>query len=143
MFTDTEKTLIRLYLGFPNIWRDANPMLESAIDVVGNQPATVSLVQTLLTNIENADNQVNQALLSAGIKKVDEVEFFGNHSGNSSSNDARKNGRMWVNRLSIIFGVPIQNDVFSNLGYQGNNWGASQTQVYGNANCNDLYSKMK
>jgi hypothetical protein len=128
-FTEAQKVKIRLFLGFPDVFQDNNARLESAIDVIGTRSDTQTEVETLLVNLAAADAKVNGLLTSAGIKKVDEVEFFPSSSGSSSVTDARSYGRLWASRLSIIFGVPLQGDAFGTRGYEGDSWSRYGFQV--------------
>lgn len=128
-FSEAQKVKIRLFLGFPDVFRDGNSRLESAITVIGDRPDTQAEVEAVLANLATADAKVNSVLSFAGIKKADEVEFFPSSSGTTSKDDARSNGRMWANRLSIIFGIPLVNDVFSERGYSGDGWGDAAFQM--------------
>ena len=131
-FNEAQKVKIRLFLGFPDVFQDHNPRLESAFAVIGARADTQTEVETLLTNLAAADTKVNNLLSAAGIKKVDGpngVEFFPASSGTSSKTEARDYGRMWASRLSIIFGVPIQNDAFGGTGYRGDAWSHHGFQV--------------
>jgi hypothetical protein len=68
----------------------------------------------------------------AGIKKVDEVEFFGSSgAGNVAASEMRKLGRQWVNQLSVTFGVPIMHDIFGGGGYADDSWGGRSFQMGG------------
>lgn len=123
-FTEAQKVEIRLFLGFPDVFQGENTRLESAIDIIGGRPDTQAEVESLLTNLAAADAAVNSLLTTAGIKKVDEVEFFPSSASGGSSGGAaaRAYGRMWANRLSIIFGIPLQGDAFGTGGYMGDSW---------------------
>lgn len=130
-FTEAQRVKIRLSLGYPDVFRASNPRLEDAIDVVGERPDTQAEIETILARIAAADTKVNNVLEQAGVKRVDEVEFFGGSDGATSLDEVRSHGRMWVNRLSIAFGVPRANDIFSGRGYSGDWWGDASVQVYG------------
>lgn len=130
-FSEGQKVKIRLFLGFPDVFQGGNPRLESAIDVIGERPGTQDEVEEILANLVLADAAVNSALTTAGIKKVDEIEFFGAGEGMSSIDDARSYGRTWASRLSIIFGIPIVNDVFGEAGYRNDGWMDASFQIGG------------
>lgn len=130
-FDEAQRVEIRLALGYPDVFRDGNPRLESAMDVIGDRADTQAKVEAILARIAAADAQVNGVLELAGVKKADEVEFFGAKDGATSLDQAREHGRMWVNRLSIVFGVPRANDIFSEKGYSGDWWGDASVQVHG------------
>jgi hypothetical protein len=130
-FTDTQKAQIRQYLGYPDVYRYANPRLEGALEVMGERPEVVTIVTTILANLATADAKVNSVLAMAGIKTADEVEFFQAGAGNAAVNDARRYGRMWAGRLSKLIGVPKANDAFSESGYNGDWWANEDIQVGG------------
>lgn len=118
-FSETQKTQIRRYLGYPDVYRQANTRLESAIEVVGSRPETQTLIEADLASLATIEAKLSGSVLSsAGVKKVDEIEFF----QNGSLSVTRQEGRRICGRLSITFGVPIASDVFSSMGYQGDAW---------------------
>ncbi len=133
-FTEAEKVKMRLFLGFPDVFQQSNPRLESVFDVIGSRADTETKVREIITAIEAADTKVNNVLAQAGVKRVDEVEFFQSSKGsNAAVDDARRNGRMHVGRLSIILGVPKQGDIFGETGYEGDKWARSGFQYGGNS----------
>jgi len=120
--TSTQKTNIRQYLGYPNIFRYKHTRLESVMDDLDADAEAV--VVTLLADIVTADTQVKTAVGSiaggAGVKKVDEIEFFSPKEGQLETiESARDRGRELVGRLSNLFGVPVGSDYFGQLGYEG------------------------
>lgn len=136
-FTDDQRRDIRHYLGFPDVFRSVNSRLESAMDVVGGRPDSVEQVEEILAEIAAAIAAMKPSSATglhtqAGIKRVDEIEFFGNAgSGNVAASEMRKVGRQWVNRLSIVMGVPIVHDIFGGGGYVDNSWGGMGFQYGG------------
>ena len=125
-FSDAQKTQIRRYLGYPDVYRQANTRLESAIDVVGSRPDTQSLIESDLAALVAIEAKLSGAVLSsAGVKKVDEIEFFQN--GNISV--TRSEGRRICGRMSVTFGVPLASDVFGNAGYCGDGWMQNVTPI--------------
>jgi hypothetical protein len=134
-FTEAQRVQIRFYLGFTDLFRDHNSRMESAMDVVGDRPATQAQIELILASLVTAEAALQSAVTSVssgtstgGIKKVDEVEFYQASTSSSSSTDdkaienARRNCRMYAGRLSIMLGVPLVGDVFGGLGYQGDCW---------------------
>jgi hypothetical protein len=124
-FTSAESTKIRHYLGYPQVYRQANPRLESAITVVGGDQDAVDLALGLLASITNVLGQIEAtALVSAGLKSLDkgDVELY---DGNAQTVGMQRIGRTFVAQLSGLFGVPIATDIFSMAGYQGDAWKAS------------------
>ncbi len=117
-FSDAQKAQIRRYLGFPDVFRYANTRLESAMDVVGGRPEVQSQVESDLAAITQIESDLLSALPSAGIKKVDEVEFF--ERGQQQA--LRQEGRRLCGRLSTTMGVPLVGDAFGTEGYRGDDF---------------------
>lgn len=136
-FTDSEKASIRRYLGFPDVFRYANPRLEGALDVVGSRPEAAALARTYLVELDAIMARVSgteslSVLSMAGIKKVDGengVEFFGSASGQAVLKDVRRIGSLWVAQLSTLFGIPAVSDPFTGGGYAGDGWSSRGFQI--------------
>ena len=125
-FSDAQKTQIRRYLGYPDVYRQANTRLESAIDVVGSRPDTQTLIESDLAALVAIEAKLSGAVLSsAGVRKVDEIEFF----QNGNLDITRKEGRRICGRLSVTFGVPLASDVFGTSGYGGDGWMQNVTPI--------------
>lgn len=121
-FTTAQATSIRHFLGYPQVYRQSNPRLESAIEVVGGDADAVAIVVALLASIDNVwASMESTALVSAGLKALDkgDVELYGD---NAQTAGIQKIGRMFCARLSGLFGVPLATDVFGTTGYQGDAW---------------------
>lgn len=134
-FSETQKVDIRFYLGYPDVYRYANPRLESAIEVVGTRPESQARVEIMLAKLNGfygngvTPSAMDQQIARAGISKVesadDLVEFGGGNSDTSSNAiaDAQSSAaRRLVSALSSFFGIPIASDVFGTRGYVGDNW---------------------
>lgn len=130
-FMDAQKAQIRRYLGFPDVFRYANTRLESAMDVVGGRAEVQAQVETDLAAIAAVESKLTEALTSAGIKKVDEVEFF--EAGQRKA--LRDEGRRMCGRLSITMGVPLAADAFGDTGYTGDSWMGPSGQYGGMFPC--------
>ena len=125
-FSDAQKTQIRRYLGYPDVYRQANTRLESAIEVVGSRPDTQTLIESDLAALVAIEAKLSGAVLSsAGVRKVDEIEFF----QNGSLDITRKEGRRICGRMSVTFGVPLASDVFGTSGYGGDGWMQNITPI--------------
>lgn len=128
-FTDTEKFEIRQYLGYPQVYRQANPRLESAIEVVGNDPVAVTKVQALLAKILQLEQFIDQRDVQlSGIKSADnqEVEFF--EGTDTVLRNHYRQGNVYCAQLSKLFGVPCLGKFFSQEDYVGDNWKQFGTQ---------------
>lgn len=117
-FTETQKVQIRAYLGYPDVFQDGNTRLESVFDVLGARAEAQAQAESIMADIVTAATSVASALTKAGIKKVDEIEFFDEQAGNVFD-ESRRVGRMHIGRLSTLFGVPIAGDYFGTKGYAG------------------------
>ena len=134
--TETQRVQIRHYLGFPDVFRTANTRLESAMDVIGGRPDTQALVESIMTEIAAGLLALNPSNASglhtqAGIKQVDEVEFFGDAktgATNAAAEEMRRMVRSNINRLSILFGIPVVHDIVGGGGYKLDSWGAEGFQ---------------
>lgn len=116
MFSDTEKAQIRLYLGYPDVYLDANSRLESAMVVVEtSRPEVVTIVQDLLTKLAAVDDLLTSAASNGGLKRAEDIEWY----QGQEIRDKRNEGRRLAGRLSGIFGVPIETDAFGSDGFQG------------------------
>ena len=114
-FTEAQKVQIRKYLGYPDLFRSANTRLESAIEVVGGRPETQAEVESILAKLAALQERIDGQLATAGIKQVDEIEFF----ENASLLGLLSHGRMLCGNLSTLFGIPIASDPFGSGGYAG------------------------
>lgn len=117
MLTDYQKAQIRAYLGFGDQFRYRHTRLESVLTNLSDDGEV--LVASYLESLATIDQALLTATtVNAGIKKVDEIEFFAN--GSSSRVVSIKNaGRQYVSRLSILLGVPIYGDYFGSGGWPG------------------------
>lgn len=130
-FTDTERAQIRLYLGYPDVYLDANSRLESAMDIVGqSRPEVVTLVQGILAALAVVDTSLTASLTTAGLMQADEVKWYETGKGGGEIEVKRAEGKRLCSRLSIIFGTEIANDVFADSGFGGYGF-TSKTSQYG------------
>ena len=122
-FTTAQAAQIREYLGYPQVYRDANPRLESAITVVGSDTDASNLVLDKLTKIAAIEAQiVNVATIAAGVKKADDVELYDDASGNKVLKALCRQGNMYCAQLAGTFGVDVLKQFFSTTAYNGDNW---------------------
>lgn len=115
--TATQQAQIRRFLGYPDLFRYKNVRLEGAI--TGNLSAEAeALVISDLAQLATIDTALvsGVGLSSAGVKKVDEVEFFG---AMVTINSLRALGRTVAGRIGTTLGVPFYSDYFGNNGYPG------------------------
>lgn len=140
-FNDTQKSDIRFFLGYPDVYRQVDSRLENAMDVVGSRPEPQLRVELLLAKL-NAfygdgitpspiDGQIN----FAGIAKVesrDDIVEYGNENGVSQiGTDQSSYARRLVSALSSFMGVPIGSNIFGSCGYTGDHWMSTNKQSNG------------
>ena len=77
-----------------------------------------SIVRNILTDIRDVDVKMREARSRAGIKKVDEIEFYGNASGKSAALSALIEEREYLrSQLSrVLFGAGGLNGMYANHG---------------------------
>lgn len=122
-FTETQKSQIRLALGYPDTFLDRNSRLEDAMDLVGARPATQAIVDAILVSLSGVSTSLASSLSSAGLKRAEDIEWYASGGGGSAViTQKRDEGRRFCAQLSIIFGVPIMADMFGQLGYTGDGW---------------------
>lgn len=127
--TAIEKARIRQYLGFSTANKQWNPRLESRMSELDE--ADLSLTREILQRIQRVECELapgSSAMSSEGVKKVDEVEFFGPHEGGSRADRFRKTGQNFCSQLSIKLGVPLVGNYFGTGGYAGDGWMSSGFQ---------------
>lgn len=125
MITDEEKSDIRFYLGYPEVFIYNNSRLENAMDVVGSNIIVMNRIRSILAQIKQLEEKISEydsVLETAGIKRVEEIEFFNEKEAKSKEQALKKEAKVLVGRLSSILGTPINGDVFGTKGYQGDEW---------------------
>ena len=126
-FTEAQKTKIRYYLGYPNIHLTANVRLEMAITLLGDGDSVQAEIETILAVIATIEDKLSSTALDvAGIQAVGQgdPEFY----KGQILVDLRNEGRRNSNKISIIAGVPIANDVWGQVGYSGDWWASENIQ---------------
>lgn len=121
--TDAQKAQIRTFLGYPNLYRYKNTRLEGAFSAL--DAAAESILIAEIAAVQTEDARLTEFMDRAGVKKVDEIEFFASSKDASDSIDrCRMKGRVHINRISVLLGVPINTDYFSTKGYPGDSFSA-------------------
>lgn len=132
-FTEGQKVTLRLLLGYPDIFRQHNPRLESVFDVIGARPETQAVIVDLIDKVAAIDPQLVSLLQFAGLKRAEDVEWYQNLSSKWSAPQeaVRAQGRMLIGRISRLMGVPILGDYFGTGGYPGDWFMGSSNQMSG------------
>lgn len=64
-------------------------------------------VEQLLDWIEQTEDQLDKAINSAGVKRIDDIEFFGGGSdGMTKAQELRSEKRKYLSELSDFIGIP-------------------------------------
>jgi hypothetical protein len=119
-FTSAQKALFRRYLGYPDLWRYKNTRLEGAMDTAGEDADAVVLLLADLEKLVEIDTKIfSSGISGAGVKSVDEIEFFEGGASGSVLTGLRNLGRSVAGRISTTLGVPFYADYFGTGGYPG------------------------
>lgn len=112
-FTDAQVFQIRHYLGFPSVGVDRY-MLTSLIETVGEDAQASAEVVSLLTSIAARLTELasSDTIATAGIKSVDKGDVVFQDGADAQGSAIRAAGRQLVWRLSSIFAVEPQRDIF-------------------------------
>jgi hypothetical protein len=130
-FTETQRVAIRGYLGAPDVFRDHDTRLESALTVIGERPEAQAAVEAIMVQIVAASTEVTNAMTTAGLKRAEDLEWYQAGSGGSELETKRSIGRMHIGRLSRMLGVELRGDYFGPDGYAGDGWASLGSQYGG------------
>lgn len=125
--TTAQQSAIRSFLGYADIFRYKNPRLEGVLAPGLLSADAETLVDNILTQLAAVDAALTGtggspgiAQQAAGVKKLDEIEFFEGRA----IRDLKRIGRMLITRLSTILGVPPYSDYYGEEGYPGDTYSA-------------------
>ena len=117
--TPTQQTAIRSYLGYPDLNRYKDPRLEGILTGTVLSPEAETRIAALLANLATVDARLGTTILTgAGVKRVNEIEFF----QNAAIQNTFTLGRTYITQLSNILGVPIYGDYYGQQGYPGDSY---------------------
>jgi hypothetical protein len=126
-FTTTQAAQVRMYLGYPDLFRYENPRLESILQGDELSADALTIIANLLAQLNGLDGLlggtgtlVGQAAETAGVQKADEVTLY---KGQTIA-DLRKLGRQAASRISNMLGVPFYGDPWGEGGYPGDTYSA-------------------
>jgi short-subunit dehydrogenase involved in D-alanine esterification of teichoic acids len=84
---------------------DYSKIITDKLNAIADEAQTE--VEQLLEWIEQTENQLDKAINSAGVKRIDDIEFFGGGSdGPSKTQELRKEKQKYLNELSDFIGIP-------------------------------------
>lgn len=107
-FTDTEKTLIREYLGWGARFGQTDSALEGAMSAVEAQPSDETRARAHLTELARIDTAI------AASENRLKASVVGSITLNARElSQLRSRGKERVGRLARLFGVEVRGDAFN------------------------------
>lgn len=104
--TDAQVIKVRRYLGYSiTLWQD-DPLTRMLNDLSSAGQTEVIDIITKIAAIDSAVNTTATSSSRIGIKKVEDVEFFGSGESFAAQN---ANRAQLVSDLSNLLGVPVKN----------------------------------
>lgn len=109
-FTPSEKQQIRQFLGFSELFHDIDTRLETQLIRIGDaaDQSAKERVSTLVVSLNDIDTRLVGALDNLTLEKAEDVTF----RGEQELEGLRKQGRMFIQQLSILFEVRPMRDYF-------------------------------
>jgi hypothetical protein len=116
-FTNAEKTRLRRYLGFSELYRQVETRLESQLDALPtNNPDAETQVRALLAKVDAVDTKIQSAgLENLDAAKVKDVVLLGAEQLRA----LRAQGRMLIRQIAITFDLEPRRDYFDEGGAMG------------------------
>lgn len=120
-FSNAERVRIRAYLGYSQTQEQEFYRLESALNLVENDADKLTEARLYLTNLATIDQALLDALDAAGVNGLSNQGIvFGDK--NQRLEGIRKQGRMWVARLSNMIGLQVYGGAYSESGFPGDDY---------------------
>ncbi len=109
-FTDTEKTRIRMLLGWGARFWQLETRLENAIEAVESTlPDETLQIQAILTALTAIDTKITDALATVGVTGVSSIKL----DSDQGIGHLRSEGRRQVEAIASILQVPIKKNYYS------------------------------
>jgi len=109
-FTLPQRVAIREYLGWSQLFKQIDPRLEGQMDNLPiTTPDAVTTVVALLADLAAIDTALqNAAMTNLTLSKAEDVIFL----GGEQLSELRRQGRMKIQQLSIIFELEPKRDYY-------------------------------
>lgn len=108
-FSETEKSRIRMLLGWGARFWQLETRLENAIDAVNTTlPEEVTRIQTILTQLTDIDTKITDALGTVGVTGVSAIKL----DSDQGISHLRSEGRRLVEAIAAILQVPIKRNYY-------------------------------
>lgn len=114
-FSNAEKTRIRRYLGFSELYRQIDTRLETQLDALpANNPDAETQVRALLGRV----GAIDDAIQGKALTRLDASEIIGEVKllGPEQLRALRTQGRMLINQIAITFDLTPLRDYFDEGG---------------------------
>jgi hypothetical protein len=92
---------------------DYSNIISRNLDLIADEAQTE--VELLLESIEQTDTQIDAAVKTAGIKRIDDIEFFGGNEP-SKADVLRKEKNRYLRDLSSLVGIPSRCGQMNQMG---------------------------
>jgi hypothetical protein len=113
-FTLTEAQQIRTFLGYSDTKVDANTWLTATIGQVGAESETA--IRALIVEITGIDTQLGTARTKRmQVSEVDGIKLLGPEENRMLRKDAAR----LCNRIGVILGIKVVEDIYANGGGSG------------------------
>lgn len=108
-FTETEKSRIRMLLGWGARFWQLETRLENAMEAVSTTlPEETSRIQTILTALTSIDTKITEALDTAGVTGVSSIKL----DSDQGISHFRAEGRRMVEAIASILQVDIKKNYY-------------------------------
>ncbi len=115
-FLETEKTRIRMLLGWGARFWQLETRLENAMEAVEQTlPDETAQIQAILVTLTDIDTKISDALGTVGVTGVDTIHL----DSDQGLGHLRSEGRRQVEAIATILQVPIKKNFYSAGGMTG------------------------
>ena len=109
-FTSEEKYKIIRYLGYP-----ANTLVPTSLSyskIISDRMLSLEAqaeeeVRSILDRIVEIDSGLQSAVSQAGVKRIDDIEFFGSKDGGDKLSELRRERRSLIKELSQLLDIAL------------------------------------
>lgn len=110
MLSTSSKYKILDYLGYPVKTLDTNAVVYSKIisDRLSNFDADAeAIINDMIAKLDAIEVRLDKAVTRAGVKSVDDIEFFGGEGGSSELGMIRSERLKLIRKLASFLDIPV------------------------------------